>query len=57
MAFADDRAALVTGAASGIGAATIRRLSAEGLEVYEVLPTQQVIGGLNFAQRNRETAT
>lgn len=36
MGFADYRTALVTGASSGIGAATVRRLSDEGLEVYAI---------------------
>jgi NADP-dependent 3-hydroxy acid dehydrogenase YdfG len=36
MGFSDYRTALVTGASSGIGAETVRRLSAEGLEVCAV---------------------
>jgi NADP-dependent 3-hydroxy acid dehydrogenase YdfG len=36
MGFSDYRTALVTGASSGIGAATVRSLSAAGLEVYAV---------------------
>jgi NADP-dependent 3-hydroxy acid dehydrogenase YdfG len=36
MAFSDYRTALVTGVSSGIGAATVRPLSAEGLEVQGV---------------------
>jgi NADP-dependent 3-hydroxy acid dehydrogenase YdfG len=36
MGFSDYQTALVTGASSGIGAAAVRRLSAEGLEVYAI---------------------
>lgn len=36
MAFTDYRSALVTGASSGIGAATVKRLRTEGLEVHAV---------------------
>ena len=34
MPFADYKTALVTGASSGIGAATVERLRGEGLEVH-----------------------
>jgi NAD(P)-dependent dehydrogenase (short-subunit alcohol dehydrogenase family) len=36
MAFSDYRTALVMGASSGVGAATVRRLSAERREVHAV---------------------
>lgn len=47
MGFSDYRTALVTGASSGIGAATVRRLRAEGLEVLELARDHQRLASLS----------
>ncbi|MDR6871757.1 NADP-dependent 3-hydroxy acid dehydrogenase YdfG [Bosea sp. BE125] len=46
MAFSDYRIALVTGASSGIGAATVRRLRKEGLEVHALARDAQRLKAL-----------
>lgn len=46
MAFRDYRTVLVTGASSGIGAATVRRLVAEGLEVHAVARDEDRLAAL-----------
>ncbi|SFH99497.1 NADP-dependent 3-hydroxy acid dehydrogenase YdfG [Bosea sp. OK403] len=46
MAFSDYRTALVTGASSGIGAATVRRLRKEGLEVHALARDAQRLKAL-----------
>lgn len=46
MAFSDYRTALVTGASSGIGAATVRRLRNEGLEVHALARDAQRLKAL-----------
>jgi NADP-dependent 3-hydroxy acid dehydrogenase YdfG len=47
MGFLDYRTALVTGASSGIGAATVRRLRAEGLEVHALARDHQRLARLS----------
>jgi NADP-dependent 3-hydroxy acid dehydrogenase YdfG len=47
MGFSDYRTALVTGASSGIGAATVRRLRAERLEVHALARDHQRLASLS----------
>lgn len=47
MGFSDYRTALVTGASSGIGAAAVRRLCAEGLEVHALARDPQRLASLS----------
>lgn len=47
MGFSDYRTALVTGASSGIGAAAVRRLRAEGLEVHALARDHQRLASLS----------
>lgn len=47
MGFSDYRTALVTGASSGIGAATVRRLCAEGIEVHALARDTQRLSRLS----------
>ncbi len=46
MAFADYKTALVTGASSGIGAAVVERLSAEGIKVYALARSRDALEAL-----------
>jgi hypothetical protein len=46
MPFSDYRTALVTGASSGIGAATVRRLRREGLEVHALARSEGALAAL-----------
>ena len=53
MGFSDYRTALVTGASSGIGAATVRRLRAEGLEVHALARDHRRLASLSAETRCR----
>ena len=46
MPFSDYHSALVTGASSGIGAAVVERLRAEGLQVHALARSADKLAGL-----------